>query len=630
MINPLIDSEPFMLFSFFRKMLMNSTSFQFVRSFVCALLLLLYCLPAIKTKAANAPRPNVLLILTDDQGYGDIGSHGNPHLKTPVLDELAESGSRFDRFYVSPVCAPTRASLLTGRYHLRTGVTGVTRGYENMNPVEITLAECFQQGGYRTGCFGKWHNGRHMPMHPNGQGFEEFFGFCGGHWNTYFDAPLEHNGTPVSTKGYIIDVLTDHAIDFMEENQRQPWFCYVPFNTPHSPWRVPDENWNHYNGLGLDSKAQCAYAMVENIDDNVGRLLESLEQTGQSQRTIVLFLTDNGANSDRYNAGMLGRKGSHNEGGVRVPCFIRYPGRVPANTTIQEISAHIDLLPTLLEFCFVERPAGPPLDGVSLVPLLTQRNSDWPERMIFTDTFRSKSGLDKMNGAVRTQQWRATTSRGQWQLFDMQNDPGQKKNVAAEHPELVANYAQAYEEWFASTGATEIGERPIPIGHSSRQQFELYPCESELIPGHGEGISYTGDTPNGFANCWIHEWTDPAAYPEWKLDVLEAGEYEIELEYTCHRNDVGVEMEVSIGDQTNSVVIPKAYDPPLDEKPDHVFSYNYQTKAGWAKITTGRMKLPAGSQTAQVKIKHFARKGIERPAQGIDLRVVRLKRVEKS
>ncbi|MCL4159183.1 UNVERIFIED_CONTAM: hypothetical protein GTU68_058944 [Idotea baltica] len=181
-------------------------------------------------------RPNVLLILTDDQGFGDIGSHDNPYLKTPALDALAESGARFDRFYVSPVCAPTRASLLTGRYHLRTGVHGVTRGFENLRSEEITIAEVFKEAGYKTGCFGKWHNGRHMPMHPNGQGFETFIGFCGGHWNTYFNPPLEHNGAPIVEQGYIADIFTNKATRFNEQNAEATWFCYVAYKHSTFPF----------------------------------------------------------------------------------------------------------------------------------------------------------------------------------------------------------------------------------------------------------------------------------------------------------------------------------------------------------------------------------------------------------
>ncbi|OHB85228.1 MAG: hypothetical protein A2V98_26020 [Planctomycetes bacterium RBG_16_64_12] len=194
---------------------------------------------AASISAAEAERPNVVLIMTDDQGWGDVRSHGNERIDTPAHDRLASEGARFDRFYVSPVCAPTRASLLSGRYHLRSGVHGVTRAYETMRSEEVTIAEILRSAGYATGCFGKWHNGFHFPYHPNGQGFEEFVGFCGGHWTIYFDTRLEHNGRPIATTGYIAYVLTDVAISFIRTNRDRPFFCYLPYNTPHSPFQVP-------------------------------------------------------------------------------------------------------------------------------------------------------------------------------------------------------------------------------------------------------------------------------------------------------------------------------------------------------------------------------------------------------
>ncbi|HLL95021.1 MAG TPA: sulfatase-like hydrolase/transferase, partial [Spirosoma sp.] len=216
-------------------------------------------------------RPNVLFILTDDQGWGDLGLHGNPHVETPHLDQLARDGAQFERFFVSPLCAPTRASLLTGRYHLRTGTVSVTGGWERMNADEQTLAEIFKQNGYATGCFGKWHNGEHYPEDPIGQGFDEFLGFCAGHWNNYFDTELQHNDEMVPTRGFITDVLTDAAIGFIENNKEKPFFCYLPYNAPHSPFQVPDRYFDKCKARGLDDQNACVYGMVENLDDNIGR-----------------------------------------------------------------------------------------------------------------------------------------------------------------------------------------------------------------------------------------------------------------------------------------------------------------------------------------------------------------------
>ena len=364
---------------------------------LAALLLILLAAPAFA-----ADRPNVLLILTDDQGWGDVHSHGNERLDTPNLDRLAAQGARFERFFVSPVCAPTRAALLTGRYSLRCGVHGVTRGHETMRSEEVTIAELLRDAGYATGCFGKWHNGAHWPTDPHGQGFDRFAGFAAGHWNNYFDPllpyPPRHAATriepadpdgPVRTEGYIADIFTDAALRFMGEQQigekrDEPWFCYVPFNTPHWPPQVGERLFEKYLARGFGPENAAAYAMVENLDRNVGRLLAALDQWGLAEDTIVLFLTDNGPNGNRFNGGMRGRKGSAHEGGVRVPLFVRWPGRIEPGTTIERNAMHIDLLPTLCELCNVPLPEGRELDGESLVPLLTGGAAGWPDRRLFT------------------------------------------------------------------------------------------------------------------------------------------------------------------------------------------------------------------------------------------------------
>ena len=337
--------------------------------------------------AAADRKPNVLLIMTDDQGYGDLRLHGNAKIDTPVLDRLAGESTRFDRFFVCPLCTPTRASLLSGRYYLRTGVASVTRGLETMRSEEVTIAEVLKGGGYATGCFGKWHLGEHYPNHPNGQGFDEFFGMPTGHWDNYFDPRLEHNGRMVATRGYITDVLTDAGVRFIEQQRDRPFFCYVPYNAPHTPLQVPDALFDKYKARGLDDRAAAIYGMVENIDGNVGRLLRKLDALKLAGNTIVIFLSDNGPEGpegSRYNAGMRGMKGRVHEGGVRVPLFVRWPGRIPRGKVVKQIAAHVDLLPTIAELCGVPLPRTQPLDGRSLAGLLMAKGQDWPDRMIFT------------------------------------------------------------------------------------------------------------------------------------------------------------------------------------------------------------------------------------------------------
>ena len=571
---------------------------------------------------AASDRPNVLLVMTDDQGYGDVASHGNPSSRTPVQDALAASGARFERFYVSPVCAPTRASLLTGRYHLRTGVHGVTRGYENMRSGEITLAEVLKDAGYATGCFGKWHNGRHLPVHPNGQGFDDFVGFCGGHWNTYFDPPLEHNLRPIRREGYIADVITTEALQFMESAGAQPWLCYVAYNTPHSPWRVPDDYWDHYTGQGLDTKAHCAYAMVENIDDNLGRLLEFLDTNQLATQTIVLFLTDNGANSDRYNAGMKGRKGSVDEGGTRVPLFVRYPNVIAPGTIVQPIAFHLDVLPTLAEFCHVELGSShrQSLDGMSVVPLLTSSRppSDWPQRIYFTENYRNKIPISNLKAGVRTDRWRAVLGRGQWQLYDMHRDPGQKRDIAPEHPNVVQRLARAFDDWFAEMDPDALGYPAIPVGHPGTSEYVLPANEAMLVPGYGKEIQYTGDTPSGFANSWITHWTSSDAWPEWTIDVSAEGDYGVAIEYCCRPENIGCEVSVRIdGEPVVTQPVLKGHHPPLAKKPDRIFSHNYQDKQSWQRLDLGRAHLSEGEHRVSVTVRSI------QGAQTIELKSLR-------
>jgi len=576
-----------------------------------------------------ARRPNVVLIMTDDQGWGDVRSHDNAAIDTPALDRLAAEGARFERFYVSPVCAPTRASLLTGRYSLRTGTHGVTRGRENMRAEETTIAEALGAAGYATGCFGKWHNGRHYPYHPNGQGFDEFLGFCAGHWNNYFDTTLERNGVESRVKGFITDVLADAAIEFIDEHRAAPFFCYVPFNAPHSPWQVPDRYHDKYAKRGLDAKAACAYAMCENIDDNIGRILAKLDALELTRDTIVLFLTDNGPNSNRFNGGMKGRKGSVHEGGVRVPLFVRWPGRIAPGTRVEPIAMHIDLLPTLLELCGVPEldDKARPLDGRSLVPLLRLDGKPlgaWPERTLFTHRSRG-NGPSPSIGAARTDRWRAVRygeKRG-WELYDMIADPGQKRNVAKAHPDVVAGLAKAFDANFADV--TRDGHEPlvVPIGHPERGHVTLPGHEARFEAAGGKaggpGIGYVGR--NGWANDWITNWTSTAAHAWWKLEVVRGGTYDIELSYACSEENVGakirVEVEGASGTRGVDATVSISHDPEPIPSPDRIPRGEVYEKE-WAPLRVGRLRLEKGPAT--LRLRALAIPGTRAP----DVKAVRL------
>jgi arylsulfatase A len=512
--------------------------------------------------------------MTDDQGFGDLGFHGNDKIDTPVLDRLAERSVRFDRFFVCPYCTPTRAALLTGRYPLRTGTAAVTRGLETVRSEEITIAEVLRSTGYATGCFGKWHIGEHYPSHPNGQGFDEFFGMPQGHWDNYFDPKLEHNGQMVSTHGFITDVITDYALRFVEKHRDRPFFCYVPYNAPHTPHQVPDRYFDKYIDRGLDTRAAAIYGMVENIDENVGRLLAKLDELRLTDRTMVFFLSDNGPEGpegSRYNAGMRGMKGTVHEGGMRVPLFVQWPGHFPPGKVVKPIAAHVDLLPTIAELCGVTNPKTLPLDGKSLVPLLTGQVQTWPDRMIFARTAGWRSVLEfnepvvrdlhTLGKTVRTQRWRTVNEDGSWQLYDMPNDPSEQHDVAGDHPDVVARLSTAYDRWLADVTRQPIVRPPIPVGYTERPMVEL-PAPEAYFTG---AIHWYNQF--GFAHDWLTGWTDKSDTIWWEVDVVTEGAYGVAIQYTCPPAAVGTRLQIEAGGAAVEGTIVRAYNPEPRQRP---------------------------------------------------------------
>lgn len=579
--------------------------------------------------SVEARPPNVVLILTDDQGWGDIHAHGNEVIDTPHLDRLRIEGARFDRFFVSPVCAPTRSALLTGRYHPRTGVHGVTRGAEDMRAEETTLAEGLKQYGYATGCFGKWHNGAHYPRDPNGQGFDEFLGFCAGHWLEYVDPPLQHNQGMERRKGYITDILTDAAMDFMEARKDGPFFCYIPFNAPHSPWIAPEPLWEKYKAMGLPTDEEaCAYAMVENIDQNVGRLLEKLDALKLSEDTIVIFCTDNGPNSDRYNGGMLGRKGSVQEGGVRVPFFVSWRGKIAPGLEIHDIAAHIDVMPTVLELCGISHDPEPgfELDGLSFARALRGARFAMPRRHLFVHQ-AGKDGVTLTNGSVRSQKYRASLERAKngskdgWRLFDLESDPGQKENIAERYPDLLAEMRGAYEAWFDKVTRKGFDPLPVPVGMKGADCVLLQAHQSILVtPTPGEGLQFANQ--NGYAHDWAAEWTDLNAYVMWPVEVNRGGRYEVWIEHAAREETEGSELQIRVGDaRLGSGPLP-VHDPEplpkLDQVPRHHITV---PEIRWEERKLGEIRLEPGKAELQVRLTRKV------GAEGPWLKSIRLQRL---
>jgi len=562
-----------------------------------------------------AERPNVIVIQTDDQGWGDSSLHGNQNLATPHLDALGRRGVRFDRFFVCPVCAPTRAEFLTGRYHPRGGVSGVSRGDERLNLDERTIAQVFKAAGYATAAFGKWHNGTQPPYHPIARGFDEFYGFCSGHWGDYFSPQLERNGQLVRGKGYLVDDFTDEALRFMERHADRNFFLYLPLPTPHSPMQVPDKYWERMQDRELGMKAnegdredeaftRAALAMVECIDDNVGRLNDKLNELKLAENTIVVFMSDNGPNNFRWNGGMKGRKGSTDEGGVRSPLYIAWPGHIPANKLVLQISSGIDLLPTLADLANVPLLGTKPLDGVSLKPLLTGEMGAIPDRMIFSHWNRKVS--------VRTQHYRLDD---QARLFDMVVDPGQQTNIADQRPEIAAELSAFAERWKQEMFPGLQIERPFTVGHPDFAWTQLPARDGDP---HG-AIERSAAAPN----CsYFTNWKSSEDKVTWPVEVLAAGNFDVEVHYACPESSVGSELELAFGDVTLSRAITEANDPPaMGAEHDRVPRQSESLIKEFKPLKLGRISLPADNGVLTLRARHLT------GTDGIEVRLLLLKRV---
>jgi len=510
-------------------------------------------------------KPNIVIILSDDQGWGDLSISGNKNLSTPNIDLLAQNGVRFNYFYVCPVSSPTRAELLTGRYHDRLGVYSTSEGGERMNLDETTIAEVFKKAGYVTAAFGKWHNGMQYPYHPNARGFDEFYGFCSGHWGDYFNSQfLEHNGEIIQGNGFITDDLTEKALAFIDNHKSEKFFLYVPYNTPHSPMQVPDKWWNKFRDKELEMFAddrvkdeedipftRAALAMCENIDWNVGRIMKKLKELKLEKNTIVIYFSDNGPNGWRWNGGMKGRKASTDEGGVRSPLIMRWTGTITPDSQIEEIAGVIDLMPTLTDMAGIECQTLKQLDGVSLKPLLMKSNEKWIDRQIFSS----------WNGrvSVRSQKYRLDN---QGKLFNMISDPGQLTDVSEKEPGITQQLRLSVDRWktdvFSENSITNRSNdiRRFPVGHPDFMYTQL-PARDGKAFGN---IKRSNPSPNStFFTNWIN--TDDKII--WDAEVLSEGDYEVEVYYTCSQKDIGATFQLSFGTEKLEAKITEANDPPL-------------------------------------------------------------------
>lgn len=535
-----------------------------MRHFASLLLFLLFCLSSCHQEdpSSQTEQPNIILIMTDDQGIGDLGVTGNPIIETPHIDAMASRSASLDRFYVSPVCSPTRACLMTGRYNYRTRVVDTWIGRSMMDTEEVTIAEILKEAGYATGIFGKWHLGDCYPMRPNDQGFEEALVHKGGglaqpsepfeNQRRYTDAILFHNGEQVETKGYCTDVYFDGAMKFMEKSssENKPFFSYIAMNAPHGPYHdVPEDLKAKYkqkdvssisigktNEKPLDNVAGVL-AMIENVDQNIGRLFTKLAELDLTENTLVIFMVDNGPNSLRYVMDLRGMKSHVHEGGIRSPFFAHWPAKLKAGSSSDRIAAHIDLLPTFLDAANVEIPQGLKLDGKSVLPLLEGKEEGWEDRQLFLQVHRGDAPTKYHHFAAVGQTYKLVHPTGfgksqmpegvPFELYNLEKDPGESQDLSETHPEEKDRLMKAYEDWFddvSSTRPDNYAKPAIIVGTEKEPLTTLTAQDWTKLSGGNWGQSGS-----------------------WKLQVATAANFDIEVKLPEHFPDAEAKLE--LGDQ---------------------------------------------------------------------------------
>ena len=467
--------------------------------------------------AEAARKPNIILIMTDDQGYGQLGCQGHPWLETPHIDALYKESISFSNFHMSPTCAPSRAALLTGNVPFKNGVTHTGGARARLALSAVTLPQYLKQAGYTSGIFGKWHLGLEEKYQPGARGFDEVFvhGYGGiGQpkdvpGNKYVDPVIRHNGTFVKTKGFCTDVFFSQALGWIQQNKDKPFFAYISTNAPHGPYIAPAKNRLKFEQLGFDQSGAGFYGMIENIDENVGRLMACLGKWDLDENTLVIFLSDNGfarvASEQEtvgardgeplfaYQAGLKGYKKSPHEGGTKVPAFFRWKGVLKEGAVCKALSAHIDILPTLVEIAGGEVPKE--IDGKSLLPLLENPDAKWGDRNLFFHVGRwgsdkaDQSKYDKTPGkagfAVRNGRYRLVNHE---ELYDILNDPGEAHNLSAKKPEVVQTMQAAYDKWWdevrpymVNEGKQKVDPNPYHVNYQLQVKQGGIPAWEEPV-----------------------------------------------------------------------------------------------------------------------------------------------------
>ncbi|RRQ48038.1 N-acetylgalactosamine 6-sulfate sulfatase [Maribacter algicola] len=585
-------------------------------SVILLLLLLTNCKEVTQDASEKkVQRPNVILIMADDQGWGDLSFHGNTNLNTPNIDAIARNGVSFTNFFVQPVCSPTRAELLTGKYFTRLGVHDTSAGGERMDIGVPTIADILKNYGYKTAAFGKWHNGMQPPYHPNARGFDEFYGFASGHWGNYFSPMLEHNGAVVRGNGFLADDLTDHAISFIQTHKNEPFFVYLPLNTPHSPMQVPDAYWNRFKDKELNMAYQnpeeedtqftwAALAMVENIDVNVGRISEHLKTLGLEGNTIVIYLSDNGPNGWRWNGGLRGKKGATDEGGVKTPFYIRWKDHIKPGIRVDRIGGSVDITPTLLGLLDLSENEFK-ADGVNLAPWIFEPNSAYKDRIIYNHWAGRTS--------LRSQKYRLDDEN---RLYDMVNDPGQKLDIAEKLPKIQDSLLQEKLKWLSKYPplTKETDDRPFTLGHPNFK-FTQLPARDAMATGE---IERSNRFPN---NTFFTNWTQIKDSIYWDIETLKKGKYQVTLYYTLPEGNEGTEILLQQGKKTLKTTISEVYDPPLKGMENDRVARMESYVKDFKPLNLGVLELDAGRMPLVLKLDRIK-------STGPDVRLLHFERIE--
>ncbi|MDG1173325.1 MAG: arylsulfatase [Opitutales bacterium] len=478
-------------------------------------------------------RPNVVIVITDDQGYGDLGCTGNPIIKTPAIDQLANESVWLTDYHVAPTCSPTRAALMSGHWTNRTGAWHTIMGRSMLREDEGTLGDFFKGAGYQTGMFGKWHLGDNFPYRPEDRGFNEVYRHGGGGvgqtpdvWdNSYFDGGYFHNGEIVPAKGFCTDVFFEQANRFITKcaKRRLPFLAYVSTNAPHGPFHCPQKYMNLYEGQS--PTIQAFYGMITNIDENVGKTRKLLKDLGVYEDTIFIFTTDNGTARGRtvFNAGMRGQKGSEYDGGHRVPLFLHWPRADMAEERKIDVLCHaVDLAPTLLDLIGAQKPKGYQFDGISIKPVLGgKKPASWPNRMLVTDSQRVRDPIKWKQSSVMSQGWRLVNGK---ELYHIDSDPGQENNLAGKHPERVAEMRAFYDEWWAELEPTFARTTELYVGHPNHPIVSLTSHDwiQEAYPPWNQGQNRNKLPLHPRKKDLKHDG-------HWAIKVVQAGTYEVEV-----------------------------------------------------------------------------------------------------